>query len=95
MHPNYKENMMVVMLNDVSGSILPMLVALKAKLEQGHALLEVEISLLSDCLHKVRHCLSFYQNDEHCRVIFVSTIHLLYEVITLALENEQHDSRVA
>ncbi len=86
---------MVVMLNDVSKSILPMLIAEKSKLEDGHELSEIEISLLSDCLSKVKHCMSFSQDDEHCRAIFASTVHLLHDVISQALENAENSSQAA
>jgi len=95
MHPNYKENMLVVMLNDVSGRILPRLFSLRAKLEKGELLTEQEVSLLARYLDRIKQCALFYTNDEQCRIIFSSTVHLLLRVISIALENEQTELKAA
>jgi len=78
-----------VMLDDLVQQSLPRILSIRHKLENGCVLSPSELEFFSDMLHRINICQRQSPEDHDCQVIFATVAHLLYKVISLAMENER------
>ncbi len=82
------ELVMVVMLENLVQQALPRTLAIRQKLERGEVLLASEVEFFIEMLDRFRRCERDFMQDEHCKIIFTTVAHILYEVANMAMKNE-------
>ena len=84
-----KDELMVVMLQNLVQRSLPRTFAIRQKLERGEVLLKSEINFFVEMLERVNSCQRDFKYDAQCMAIYSTVAHLLSSVAQMALENEQ------
>lgn len=93
MQQNNTDPLLVVLLDDMVLHTIPRVFSIHHNLQQGQILLDSDIYFFNDLLDQINNCLRNFQYDTKSCTIFCTFAHLIFNVIRLALENEQANNK--
>jgi len=89
--PQYK-NLQQIILIDLNRHSLNRMLSIQGNLELGSVISSSELEFLSKMIMKINICQQESEHDADCITIFTNVAHLLSQVVSLALTNEQKES---